>query len=183
MNKTHKPSVSQVVTNPARRFTIKNLTYSRGHEGEPLAHFTLYADGRRAALFDAADQGGEDRFTPIDAALFDEYEAFCKALPPVTGTFGEGEDATTYTLEMDAALYTSTLIERFETEKAIRAVYKKNLTPFTAPGMKAGVYRTARVHPTVFKPELRARALAGYPGAVFAHEDMPAFLDLLLRKE
>jgi len=83
---------------------IKNYKRFAGHDGQGF-EATLYLDGKMAAVISDDGWGGEWNWGIMPNMLhyIEEFRAKCEALPPCS--FGTREDGSSYTVEMNDAIW------------------------------------------------------------------------------
>lgn len=168
------------------KLELKNLSYHRGHEDEPLAQATLYVDDIRTAVVSEGDWGGPTRWKILDATKYGEYSAYCLSLPPHIVTYPGDETGTgveeTISVKMDADVYLDTLLEVADTEKAIKKALKQ-WELLRSPEFAPRQYAEIDVRAQELASPARAHFLSKYPNAIFASDDVRAFARAMLGLE
>jgi|SRR3972149_1508705 len=122
---------------------IAKIKYHQGHEGEPCAQGTLVYRGdktRDVARFSQDEWGGAMRFTPVDKALWDKFQQFCKETPmsfEMPGVYGI--DTVALEHEKDAHVV-EMLLEHQELVKRLKSLVVKDLV-FRSPGDAEGEWQ------------------------------------------
>ena len=151
-------------------YTVKNLRFHKGHEGEPCAQCSVYRDGRKVAEYSDDEHGGEPRFMWEDSG---KPRAPFKARDwkgNVCDRYGTEEEARMWAhcltrpdlvmpdfpepLPMSPDLLVSELVEQQELERARKAETKRLLRHcktkllFRVAGDKPGSWRTIALTPS-----------------------------------
>lgn len=108
----------------------------------------VYVDGVKAAEHSNYGHGGPDMVRVIDKEKYAEFEAWCKAQPPIP--IGLGTDRT---IEMNAELYVGELVEKMIQSKRLKRTCKGK-TLFRVEGDKADMWRIVKEE---FTPDVRKR--------------------------
>ena len=147
-------------------YTVKNLKFHKGHEGEPCAQCSVCRDGRKVAEYSDDEHGGEARFVWKDSGKPRIKFKGRDCMGAETELSGTEEEAKMWAhcltlpaavlegypvaLTMSPELLVSELIEQLELEKARKAENRrllghcKTTLLFRVRGDKPGVWRTVK---------------------------------------
>ena len=114
------------------KIELKKLkTYPRLSRETTAFNAELWIDGAKAADLENDGGGGNNRMYFKSKAQNDEFQNYCKSLPPEDG------------LEMNADFFISLLVEQEEQKNFVRKQNKTKIL-FRIPGDAKGNYRTVK---------------------------------------
>ena len=151
-------------------YTVKNLRFHKGHEGEPCAQCHIYRNGKKVAEYSDDEHGGEARLTWSDRGKPRASFKGRDCMGAETELNGTEEEARMWAhcltlpaavlegypvaLTMSPELLVSELIEQQELERARKAETKRLLRHCTTEllcrvaGDKPGSWRTIALTPS-----------------------------------